>query len=562
MESLLLKENVVDERTLVLAKEQLSSHPDKRLDEVLAEMEAVPAQTLTIFLARLHGLPPYIPERHPTDPEALKVVPESVCYRFHLLPINVTEKTLTVAMANPNNPEARAVLRFHSKRNLDILVASIPEIQRELRKAFRGKNSINEMMTIVGESDFEIVEQEEEEDISVLQQKSSEVPTIRVVNLILLEAAKKGASDIHLEPFERELRLRYRIDGILHEIQAPPLAMYPAILSRVKIMAGLDIAEKRLPQDGRILIKVDGNNIDIRVSILPDVYGEKIVMRLLDMESIPLDLHTLGFEDQDLKHLLEALKRPYGMVLVTGPTGSGKTTTLYAGLNSINSPEKNITTVEDPVEYRLKGVNAVAVKSEIGMTFAAALRSILRQDPDIVMIGEIRDLETAEIAIRAALTGHLVLSTLHTNDSTSAMTRLIDMGVEPFLITSSVHLTEAQRLVRKICPCCRTSYPAERNGLEQLGLRNIPDDPFVLYRGAGCDECLGTGYRGRTTIYELLKPNDEIRKMVLEKRSPHEIRRVAKTSGMRTMVECGFDKALQGITTMDEVLRVSLTESE
>ena len=399
-------------------------------------------------------------------------------------------------------------------------------------------------------------EKAEDMDISKLEAAGEDAPVVRLVNLILTEAVRSGASDIHIEPYEKSLRCRYRIDGVLHEVQSPPRSLGAAISSRLKIMSSLDIAERRLPQDGRIKIKVLGKEIDLRVSICPVQFGEKTVMRILDSSNLSLDLPKLGFEEDVLPKFEKAIVEPYGLVLVTGPTGSGKSTTLYSALHYINDPDTNISTIEDPVEYNLPGINQVNAKAGIGLTFAAGLRSFLRQDPDVIMVGEIRDKETAEIAINAALTGHLVFSTLHTNDAPGAVTRMGNMGVEPFLITSTVHCVVAQRLLRRICKDCKESYTAPAEVLEEMGLQ-ATDQPVTLYRGAGCATCSSTGYKGRMAIHEVMILNEDFRKAVLQRKSAAELKNVAREGGMQTLRECGVQKVLKGLTSVEELFRVA-----
>jgi type IV pilus assembly protein PilB len=414
-----------------------------------------------------------------------------------------------------------------------------------------------------GDQNLEVMaEKEEDVDISKLEAAGEEAPVVRLVNLMLTEAVRGGASDIHIEPYEKNLRCRYRIDGVLHEIQAPPRSFGAAISSRIKIMSSLNIAERRLPQDGRIKIKVLGKEIDLRVSVLPVQFGEKIVMRILDSSNLSLDLPKLGFEDDVLPKFEKAITEPYGLVLVTGPTGSGKSTTLYSALHYINNPDVNISTIEDPVEYNLAGINQVNAKAAIGLTFSAGLRSFLRQDPDIIMVGEIRDKETAEIAINAALTGHLVFSTLHTNDAPGAVTRMGNMGVEPFLITSTVHCVVAQRLLRRICKDCKEAYDPPPELLEELGIRPSAGETITLYRGTGCANCSRTGYKGRMAVHEVMVLNEEFRRGVIQRKSTAELKVIARRGGMQTLRECGVKKVLKGLTTVEELLRVAHADEE
>ena len=412
------------------------------------------------------------------------------------------------------------------------------------------------------EADLEVLDDEEELDLENIQQQSEEAPVVRLVNIILTDAIKRSASDIHIEPYEKEYRVRYRIDGILYEVMRPPLKLREAITSRVKIMARLDIAEKRLPQDGRIKIKTRFagrvKDLDYRVSVLPTIFGEKVVLRLLDKDNLMLDMTKLGFEVESLRHFEQAIFRPYGMVLVTGPTGSGKTQTLYSAISRINSPETNIMTAEDPVEFNLVGINQVQMKEQIGLNFAASLRSFLRQDPDIILVGEVRDFETAEVAIKAALTGHLVLSTLHTNDAPSSINRLMNMGIEPFLVASSVHLIVAQRLVRRICNNCKEPLEIPPQALENIGFDKAELATLRLFKGKGCERCTGTGYRGRLGLFEVMPIDEELRELVLSGASAAELRTKAEDNGMISLRLSGLQKIRDGATTIEEVMRETI----
>jgi general secretion pathway protein E len=501
-------------------------------------------------------------EIHYLKPEELPKVPivlEGLSSRFirenRVIPLELKNSVLKVLMANPEDKATIDALRVATSADIIVLVSD-PEALDEYISRFYGQESqnINRIIEDIGERGFEFLK-EEEEDIGYLKDLASEAPIIKLVNLFITRAVESRASDIHIEPFEDELKVRYRIDGILHDIESVPKKLQAAIVSRIKILAKLNIAERRLPQDGRIRIKVGEKEIDIRVSTIPVLYGESVVMRLLDKESIVIDLDLLGFSPQTLSAFDQLIKKPNGIVLVTGPTGSGKTTTLYGALDKINSPDKKIITVEDPVEYQLKGVNQIQVKPQIGLNFANTLRHIVRQDPDIIMIGEIRDLDTAEIAIQSALTGHLVFSTLHTNDAPSAITRLLDMGVENFLLSSTVRGILAQRLVRVICPDCKERDPSTVDK-EQLTILGIRGDS-TLYRGKRCEKCAFTGFFGRSGIFELLLVDDDIRTLILRNADSNQIREAARRHGMKTLLEDGAEKVKSGITTLSEVLRVT-----
>jgi general secretion pathway protein E len=472
-----------------------------------------------------------------------------------VVPIELKDNTLTVVMANPEDRAIIDTLRVSVSSEIIVCAGDIHEIDEYIAK-FYGKESqdINQIIETMDETDIHLMG-EDEEDISHLKDLASEAPIIRLVNLFLTRAVESRASDVHIEPFEDELKVRYRIDGVLHEIESVPKKLQAAIVSRIKIMAKLNIAERRLPQDGRIKMMVREKSIDLRVSSIPVLYGESIVMRLLDQEGFVINLDCLGFPSGTLNTFNQLIGKPNGIILVTGPTGSGKTTTLYGALDRINSPDKKIITVEDPIEYQIKGVNQIQVKPQIGLNFPNILRHIVRQDPDIIMIGEIRDLETAEIAMQSALTGHLVFSTLHTNDAPGAITRLLDIGVENFLISSTIRGILAQRLVRVICPDCKEKDNSSfsREDLIGLGIENS----VLLYRGRGCETCAFTGYYGRTGIYELLSMDESIRHMILKNADSNRIRELARQHGMRTLYEDGIEKVKEGITTLSEIFRVT-----
>jgi general secretion pathway protein E len=503
-----------------------------------------------------------IKEKYYLRPEELPKVPivlESLSSRFirenKVIPLELKNSVLKVLMANPDDRATIDALRVATSADIVVYVSDATGVDEYISR-FYGQESqnINKIIEDIGGRGLEFL-REEEEDIGYLKDLASEAPIIKLVNLLISRAVESRASDIHIEPFDDELKVRYRIDGVLHDIESVPKKLQAAIVSRIKIIAKLNIAERRLPQDGRIRIKIGEKEIDIRVSTIPVLYGESVVMRLLDKESIVINLDILGFFPQTLSAFEQLIKRPNGIILVTGPTGSGKTTTLYGALDKINSPDRKIITVEDPVEYQLKGVNQIQVQPQIGLNFANTLRHIVRQDPDIIMIGEIRDLETAEIAIQSALTGHLVFSTLHTNDAPSAITRLLDMGVENFLLSSTIRGILAQRLVRVICPNCKEADPstADKEQLTMLGIRS--DSTF--YRGKRCEKCAFTGYHGRLGIFELLLVDDDIRTLILRSADSNQIREAARAHGMKTLLEDGAEKVKAGMTTLSEILRVT-----
>jgi type IV pilus assembly protein PilB len=528
-----------------------------RLLKILTDRNYVTEQDMVISMGRCLDTPPINLSRVRVPEEVLDLVPKDMARAYKLAPICRLGNKLFVAMADPLNVLALDDLRQRTKMEIVPMITT----ERAVMEALSGVNSAgHQMEQMIQEvakeaNDTEVVAQKREEiDLDRLAHESEDAPVIKIVNLILVQALKEKASDIHIEPFEKTLKLRYRVDGALVEASSPPKALQLPIASRIKILAGLDIAERRLPQDGRFRIRVSGKEVDLRISVLPTVHGEKIVIRLLDKSALSGSIDNMGMDEPTLAQFKKAIDAPHGMILVTGPTGSGKTTTLYTVLQELNNPEYNIVTVEDPIEYQLSGINQVAVKSEIGLDFAGALRSILRQDPDIVMIGEIRDNETADIAVKAALTGHQVLSTLHTNDAAGAITRLDDMGIEPFLISTSVILSCAQRLVRRICPNCREEYKPEPEMLQKL---DIDDLDTSFYHGAGCDRCKRRGYLGRAAILEVLPVSESIRRLIIKRASAAVIKSQAISEGMKSLRVVGIDKAREGVTTLEEVCRVT-----
>src|SRR3989339_726479 len=539
------------------------------LGVILMSLGYITEDVLLAFLGKQCGVS-YISlsEYGEITEEIIKAVPESVVRHQTLIPIAKENNILTVAMADPMNVFATDDLRLMTGCEIDVVIASENEIKAAIDKYYGGKTSMDDIVKDMeskgAESDVDIVkEMDAGKDIMALESEGEDAPVIKIVNLLLSGAVKSKASDIHIEPYEKSLRVRYRIDGVFHEVSAPPKRTQNAMVSRLKIMSNLDIAEKRLPQDGRIKIKVLNKEVDLRISVLPTAFGEKVVMRILDASSLCLDLTKLGFEPESLAIYQKNMKIPYGIILVTGPTGSGKSTTLYSTLSQLSQPDVNISTIEDPVEYVLEGINQVHARADIGLTFAAGLKSFLRQDPDIIMVGEIRDTETAEIAINAALTGHLVLSTLHTNDSAGAITRLTNMGIEPFLISSTLIMSVAQRLVRKLCPDCRQPIEWSAQKLNEMGIDTSiqypPDtEKVTLYFAKGCNKCMNTGYVGRIGCYEIMDMTDGVRELIIQRASAQEIKEHAiKIDKMATIRRDALRKLFAGVTTLKEVLRVS-----
>jgi len=556
---------LIDER--LLTPEQLSQalyeqrRTGKPLAVILIESGLISEEDIVITLSEQLGIPHLRVESYEISPEVLAEVPEGIATRYHLIPVAKTGNSLTIAMSDPLNIVAIDDVRMLTGYDIETVVSLDSEIKKAIGRYYAGKEvEMDDYEDILRDAEADAVtllEEKDDLDISHLKEEVEQAPVIRLVNLTLVNAIKQGASDIHIEPFEKVVRVRYRVDGILREAQPPPKALQAAVVSRVKILAELDIAERRVPQDGRFRIKFQGRVIDFRTSTLPTYFGEKVVLRILDKGALTLDMDKLEFEKQPLEAFRDTLARPNGIILVTGPTGSGKTTTLYSALHMLNTLDVNIVTVEDPVEYELHGINQVQSKPEVGLTFAAGLRSILRQDPDIVMVGEIRDEETADIAIKAALTGHLVLSTLHTNDAPGAITRLVDMGMEPFLISSSLLLAAAQRLVRRICPDCRESYRVPEQVLQRAQFQLDPGENIILAKGKGCKRCGDTGYRGRVALLEALKVSEDIQDLIMGSASAGDIKRKAIQSGMLTLRQVGLRKAKAGLTSLEEVLRVT-----
>lgn len=545
----------------LITREQLQSalteqrNTGMRLGYTLVKLGIIEETEITKMLARQYRMPAVDLARFEVDPRIIKLVPGEVATRHTVLPLKREGRTLTVAMSDPTNMTVVDDLKFITRYDIFPVIAGEYTLRTAIERYYEQTDvqlqSI--LKDIEAEEDLEVIEEQEDEDAPT--QVADDAPVVKLINGILTDAVKRGASDIHIEPFEHELRVRYRIDGTLQEVMKPPLKLRAALTSRVKIMSNLNIAERRVPQDGRIKLKMGKRVIDFRVSTLPVIFGEKIVLRILDKSNLTLDLSKFGFEPKAEDDLMRAILNPYGMVLVTGPTGSGKTTTLYSALQRINKVEVNIMTAEDPVEYNLHGINQVLVRTEIGMTFAAALRAFLRQDPNIVMVGEIRDIETGSIAIKASLTGHLVLSTLHTNDAPSTVTRMIDMGIEPFNVASAVNLIVAQRLVRRICTDCKSEYKYNAEELSALGISESEATGITFYKGEGCDTCGETGYKGRQGLYEVMAMSPEVRRMVLRGASAAELKDQAVEEGMLTLRMDGIVKVKRGITTLEEVVK-------
>ena len=548
------------EQGLALQKEK-----GGRIGSALVKLGVLSEKELVEFLSQHFGVPAIDLSRVEIDESVIKIIPADVARKYTILPVAKVGAKVTLAMIDPTNVFAMDDIKFMTGYNVDPVVSSETALRTSIDKYYGSTHAIElkkvmeDLTEPATDSSLEVLEEEQDIDLDTLEKESEEAPVVRLVNIILTDAIKRGASDIHIEPYEKDYRVRYRIDGVLYEMMHPPLRLREAITSRVKILSKLDIAEKRLPQDGRIKIKTKIQDrikdLDFRVSVLPTIFGEKIVLRLLDKDNLMLDMTRLGFEPDSLRRFEQAILKPYGMVLVTGPTGSGKTNTLYSALQRINTMDVNIITAEDPVEFNLPGINQVQMKEQIGLNFAAALRSFLRQDPNIILVGEVRDFETAEVAIKAAMTGHLVLSTLHTNDAPSSINRLMNMGIEPFLVATSVHLIAAQRLVRRICSSCKEPMEVPGQALLNIGFAEKEIKALKLFKGRGCDRCSSTGYKGRVALYEVMDIHDDIRELILSGASAVELRSKAIENGMITLRGSGLQKIRDGVTTIDEVVR-------
>ncbi|HMO81873.1 MAG TPA: type IV-A pilus assembly ATPase PilB [Pyrinomonadaceae bacterium] len=602
---ILVRENLVTPQQLREALDYQRTNGG-RLGSNLVKLGIISDDVITAVLSRQYGVPSINLDLFNIEGSVIKLISQEVALKYTVLPISKVGATLTLAMADPTNVFAMDDIKFMTGLNVDPVIASEASIQMAIGKYYSGTTEIDifdaaiayetekgntrngkngragkgsakgKTLEKLSDSDlevdlgnfefdvhdaeeFELVEQNDEIDLASLARASEDAPVVRLVNVLMVDSLRRGASDIHVEPYEKSFRIRFRIDGVLYDVMNPPMKMRDPLISRLKIMAKLDIAEKRLPQDGRIKIKVKiderSRELDFRVSTLPTLFGEKVVLRLLDKDKLMLDMSKLGFEPESLEKFQRAIANPYGMVLVTGPTGSGKTNTLYSALQSLNTPETNIMTAEDPVEFNLEGINQVQMKEQIGLNFAAALRSFLRQDPNIVLVGEIRDFETAEIAIKAALTGHLVLSTLHTNDAPSTISRLVNMGIEPFLVATSVNLIQAQRLIRRICKDCKEETHAAPDVLTGIGFSAEEAAGLKIYKGRGCENCLNTGYKGRVGLYEVMEVTDDLRELIIIGASAIELRKKAIECGMITLRESGLCKIREGITTIEEVVK-------
>ena len=555
--ALLVKDGIITAADLkkALEKQKTSS---QSLGRILMDMGVTSEWEIAATLGKQLNVPFITLSQYDIDKEVLKSIPKEIVLKYNIVPVDRTGDTLTVALPDPNNIFILDELRLLTKCQIVPVISFENDIKEAINRYFTqddGAGKLEEMLSEMSDKEMEIIQDTKDDEDADLNVQVNDAPVIKLVNAIISEAIKDHASDIHVEPYEKQLRLRYRVDGVLTERSSPPKRFQNAIISRIKILSEMDIAERRLPQDGRFRVRLDGKDIDFRVSSIPTAHGEKIVIRILDQSNLMLDLMRLGFSDDELRKFTIEISKPWGMVVVTGPTGSGKSTTLYSALSTINDPNKNILTIEDPVEYQLPGINQVAAREDIGLTFAEGLRAFLRQDPDIIMVGEIRDKETAEVAVKAALTGHLVLSTLHTNDAPSSISRMVNMGVEPFLITASLNLIVAQRLVRRICKNCKEEYVPEK------AARLPPDFGWQpgqkLHRGRGCKECRQTGFSGRRALFELLVMTDELREMVLQRASAAQLENRGRQQGLVLMREAGWDLCRRGLTTAEEVLRVT-----
>ncbi len=559
---LLVRESMISVEQLQEAQSE-TRRSGVRLGASLVKLGMLEEGKLLEFLSRQYHVPSINLDDFEIDPDVIKLLPQDVAIKHQVVPVHKAGPSLVVAMADPSNIFAIDDIKFLSGYNVEVVVANESQVARAIERYYQGNvaASLDAVMREFDEEEIEFDVDENAIDIHDLEKSAEDAPVVKLVNLILIDAIKKGVSDIHVESYEKSFRVRYRIDGALYEVMSPPPKLRDAVISRLKIMSSLDIAERRLPQDGRIKLKLGkGREMDFRVSVLPTLFGEKVVLRLLDKSNLQLDMTKLGFEQDALDSFQHGIHQPYGMVLVTGPTGSGKTTTLYSALSELNQTTENISTAEDPVEFNLNGINQVQMHDDIGLNFASALRSFLRQDPDIIMVGEIRDFETAEIAIKAALTGHLVLSTLHTNDAPSTVSRLLNMGVEPFLITASLNAVVAQRLCRRICEECKVDVTVNPQTLIDLQMSPDQIETAQVKRGEGCHTCSETGYKGRVAVYEVMTMHDELKEMLLNGASTAELKSEAIRLGMRTLRQSAIRKMLEGMTTADEVARVSAAD--
>jgi type IV pilus assembly protein PilB len=558
---MLLRAGMIDEEKLEQAF-QYQRNQGGKVYSALIKLNHLDEDDLVEFLARQLGYPTVSLDEIDVDPDAVKLIPAATAQKYMAIPYNQVNAALHVAMADPTDLNAIDDIKFMTDLSVEVSITTESQIKKALDSFYDAGLAVDNVLDEFEDDDLEAVGADLSDlDTADAAKMAEEAPVVKLVNYVLRDAIQKKASDIHIEPYEKVMRVRLRIDGALYEIMKPPLRLKNPVVSRCKIMARLDIAERRLPQDGRIKLKLGkGRDMDFRVSILPTLFGEKVVMRLLDKSNLQLDMTKLGFEESPLKHFKEAIHKPFGMVLVTGPTGSGKTTTLYSALSELNAPDVNVSTAEDPVEFNLHGINQVQMHEEIGLTFASALRSFLRQDPDIIMVGEIRDFETAEIAVKAALTGHMVLSTLHTNDAPQTINRLLNMGIEPFLVASSVNCIIAQRLARRICPNCKAEIDPPAEALRDLGVKMEEIGTFPVYEGRGCGMCSNTGFKGRIALYEVMPMSDELKELVLAGASAMELKREAIRLGMDTLRMAGLNKLKEGITTINEVARSTMAD--
>ncbi len=559
---LLVKQSLLTPEQLRKARDEVRTHGG-RLGAQITKLGFLDEAELTDFVASQYGVPSINLDEFEIDPAVIQLIPEEVATKHTVIPVNRAGSTLILATADPSNIFALDDIKFLTGYNIQAVVAAEEAIRRAIEKNYDKSASLEDVIGDFDDTDIDLIHDSDDVDVSELAKASEDAPVVKLVNLILTDAVKKTASDIHIEPYEKSFRVRYRIDGVLYEVMRPPMKLKNAITSRIKIMSELDIAERRLPQDGRIKLKLGrGREMDFRVSVLPTLFGEKVVLRLLDKSNLQLDMTKLGFERPQIDVFQRSIHQPYGMVLVTGPTGSGKTTTLYSALSELNKVSDNLSTAEDPVEFNLAGINQVQVHEEIGLNFAAALRSFLRQDPDIIMVGEIRDFETAEIAVKAALTGHMVLSTLHTNDAPSTVNRLLNMGIEPFLVASSVNCIVAQRLARCVCSECREpDSEVSVEALVEAGMTEEDARKVTAYKGRGCRNCSETGFKGRLAIYEVMELREELKDFVLNGASALELKREARRLGMKTLRQSALTKLAEGVTTLGEALRISSADN-
>lgn len=559
LENILVSNHLVTQKQLDAANKEIRLSGNKlTLGASLVKQKVITEKALTSLLSKVYGVPAVKLSEHQIPPDIIKVISREFAEKHVLIPVSSSGSSLVVAVSDPSNSQTIEDIKFMTGYNVEILVASDIEIVRAIDEYYGQAPDIENIEEF---ENMEVVNDVEEIDVRLLERATEDTPVIKIVNVILQDAIRKKASDIHIEPYEKSFRVRYRIDGVLYEVMKPPFKMKNAITSRIKIMSEMDIAERRLPQDGRIKIKLDGGkDMDFRVSSMPTLFGEKICLRLLDKSNLQTDLTKLGYEPDALEHFKREINRPYGMVLVTGPTGSGKTVSLYSALAELNKVTENISTAEDPVEFNFAGINQVQMHDDIGLNFATALRSFLRQDPDIIMIGEIRDFETAEIATKAALTGHLVLSTLHTNDAPSTVNRLLNMGIEPFLVASAVNLISAQRLARCICDICKEPEQIPIQTLIAAGVSPDEATDYVCMRGKGCPACNNTGYKGRVGFYQVMPMLEDIRELILSGANTAEIKRESMRLGIKTMRQSGLLKLKDGITSLEEVLRVTVSD--